>query len=153
MARTTRDAGDPFGWIAKSIVAGIEMLAQWHLDYQTRHGSQVLAVALGSREAFVLFRDQVYLLSAEDAGVLRPGRMLSRDRCRALFGPKGDAREAQRLTGRAWTRVEVSPADKAGPARLRLEEADGSARTWALSSSSVAEDLCARLGGRAAPLC
>ena len=124
-----------------------EWLAEWRLEHEARHGSQVLAVALGSRDVFVLFRDQVYLLSAEDAGPLLPGHMLSREERRALFGPKGDAREEQRLSRRAWTGIEVLPAGAAGAASLRLKQADGSARTWAFASSSAAEDLCARLGG------
>jgi hypothetical protein len=125
-----------------------EWLADRRLDHEARHGSQVLAVALGSREVFVLFRDQVYLVGAEDAGPLLPGHMLSQDERRAIFGPKGDAREEQRLTGRAWAGIEVSTAGESGAASLCLKQADGTVRRWTFASTSAAEDLRARLGGR-----
>jgi hypothetical protein len=132
-----------FSWIGQLT----EWLADRSLDHEARHGSQVLAVALGSREVFVSFRDQVYLLSAEDAGPLLPGHMLSQDERRALFGPKGDAREEQRLTGRAWAGIEVLTAGESGAASLCLKQADGRVRRWTLASTSAAEDLGARLGG------
>ena len=122
-------------------------MADWRLNHEARHGRQVLAVALGSRDVFVLFRDQVYVLSAEEAGPLLPGRMLSRDECRALFGPKHDTRKTQRLTPRKWAEIEVLPAGEGGPASLRLKQSDGSVRTWTFASTSKAEDLCARLRG------
>ena len=136
-------------WLGSQSLRGsgrlVERLAEWHLDHEVRHGSQVLAIARDPKEVFVLFRDHVCALKAEENRWLLPGRMLSREDQRVLFGPKGTDQEASRLEG-PWSRIEVLPDDPPG-ARLRLERAGGPVRTWAFASIASAEELCTRLGG------
>ena len=136
---------------AKDVGKLVEHLAGRHDDHQARHGSRVLAVALGSREAFVLFRGQVYVLGPAAAGGFLPGRMLSGDECRELFGAKGDACEAQRLTGRPGVRFNALPDDPSWGSILRMESSDGTVATWSFASRSVADELCARLNSLTAP--
>ena len=136
--------------IARGLGGMVEGLAGWRLDHEARHGSQVLAVALESGGVFVLFRGHVHLVSADEAGWLLPGRMLSADERRALFGPGSGVRPPQQLTGQG-ARFRIAPVDRLGITVLRMESDDGSSRSWSISSRSIAEDLCARLNGLAAP--
>ena len=141
---------DWFETVALLIGSAVVGLAGWHLDRQARLGSQVLAVALGSKELFVLHRGHVYLVGSMIAGWLLPGRMLSREDRRAIFDSKGGAPEAECLTGHPGSSFKLLAGDPPAAAILRMERGDGTARSWSFSSRSDAKDLYARLSGAAA---
>ena len=122
----------------------IEHAADWHLDYEARVGNQVVAIALRSREGFVLYRGELYLLEAGEVGWLLPGRRLSADESRALFGGNGQTQAARRLEKGAFLSVEIRPEGASGLTRVEVIGKDGGSRGWTFSSLASAGDVVAR---------
>ena len=136
---------DPGRHVARLIGQLVELAADWHSGHEAAVGNQVVAIALRSREGFVLYRRQLYLLGAEDVGWLLPGRMLSGHDCRVLFGEDGLGQSSRRLGRGAFLGAEIHPEGTNGLARLEVVGSDGGAFGWTFPSLAMAEDLVKRL--------